>query len=61
MNTFLNVTLIGESYDEPCNPTRSNTIIKSKQNGFKTVNDITWDDWELAIVFPDVEKSFYFQ
>tara|TARA_R110000868_G_scaffold14426_3_gene67151 strand:+ start:11625 stop:11963 length:339 start_codon:yes stop_codon:yes gene_type:complete len=57
---FMHVELIGESYDAPCLPNRANTVIKTKNNGFKAVDSSTWDDWKLAIIFPDQEKALYF-
>jgi len=57
---FLNVKLVGEDGDLPCHPTKSNTVIKTKGNGFKVVYDATWDGWEFAIVFPDNEKAKFF-
>ena len=58
---FLNVNLIGEEGDIPCTPTRENTIIKTKYGRFKTVEDATFQDWTMAIVFPDKEKALYFK
>lgn len=57
---FLNVKLVGEDGDLPCHPTKSNTIIKTRWNGFKIADDSSWDDWKLAIVFPDSEKAKFF-
>lgn len=60
MSNFMNVTLVGEEGDVPCTPKRDNTVIKTKYNGFKTATDVSWDDWEFALVFPDNEKAQYF-
>ena len=60
MNNFMNITLIGEETDLPCNPTRVNTVIKTSFNGFKLANDATWDDWKMGIVFPDSDKAQFF-
>jgi hypothetical protein len=57
---FLNVKLVGEDGDLPCHPTKSNTIIKTKLNGFQVGYNAIWDEWEFAIVFPDHEKAKFF-
>lgn len=56
----MNVELFGEEHDLPCNPTRSNMVVKTKYNGFKAASKSTYDDWEFGIVFPDEEKVNYF-
>lgn len=56
----MNITLIGESTDSPCNPTRETLVVKTKYNGFKLAADGTWDSWEMGIVFPDAEKAKFF-
>jgi hypothetical protein len=60
MNNFMNVKLIGEANDLPCNPTKQNTVIQTKFNKFKLADDSTWDDWKMGIVFPDNEKAQFF-
>ena len=57
---FLNVKLVGEDGDLPCHPTKSNSIIKTKLNGFQVGYNAIWYEWEFAIVFPDHEKAKYF-
>lgn len=60
MNNFMGIKLIGESNDLPCNPTKSNTVIKTKYNGFKLADNCIWDDWKIGIVFPDNDKAQFF-
>lgn len=60
MNNFMNITLIGEKTDLPCNPTKTNMVIKTKYNGFKIANNSIFDDWVMGIVFPDAIKAQYF-
>jgi hypothetical protein len=57
---FMHVELTGELDDSPCLPTRANTVIKTTNNCFKTVDTASWADWKLAIVFPNEEKAEYF-
>ena len=56
----MGIELTGECNDLPCNPTRENTVVKTKYNGFKLVNLASWDDWIIGIVFPDNEKAQFF-
>ncbi len=60
MKNFMNITLIGETNDLPCNPTKQNTVIKTKNDGFKLAVDATFTSWEKGIVFPDEEKAQHF-
>jgi len=60
MANFMNIELQGEANDLPCNPTRYNTVIKTKWNGFKLADSASWDDWTMGIVFPDNEKAQFF-
>lgn len=59
MANFMNIRLFGEDNDSPCNPTRTNMVVKTI-NGFKTVDASTFDDWLFGIVFPDEDKAQYF-
>jgi hypothetical protein len=59
-SNFMGIKLIGESYDLPCNPTKHNTVIQTKFNGFKLASDSIWEDWKMGIVFPDNEKAQFF-
>jgi hypothetical protein len=60
MGNFLNIELIGELNDTPCHPTKDNMVIKTKHNGYKLVDNSTWDSWEIGFIFPDSEKAEYF-
>jgi hypothetical protein len=60
MSNFMNIKLVGEPTDLPCNPTRSNTVVKTKRNGFKMADRAGWDDWAFCIVFPDEAKAQHF-
>ena len=59
-SNFMGIKLIGESNDLPCNPTRNNTVIQTKFNGFKLASDSIWEDWKMGIVFPDNIKAQFF-
>lgn len=57
---FMNIRLVGEPDDLPCNPTRYNTVIKTKHGSFKIADNTIWDSWVMGIVFPDNQKADYF-
>ena len=57
---IFNIKWIGESTDTPPKPTKHNTVIKTKHNGWKLMDNATWDDWNMAIIFPDNVKAEYF-
>lgn len=59
-SNFMNVKLIGEANDSPCTPTRTNTVIKTRYNGYKLAESANFDDWVSAIVFPDNDKAQFF-
>ena len=58
--TLWNINFFGEETDITPIPSRYNTVIKNKYGNFKLVNNSVWDEWDMAIIFPDNEKADYF-
>lgn len=59
MNIF-NIKLIGEEGDVTPKITRTNTVIQTQYGGWKMLENCTWDDWKMCIIFPDNEKAEFF-
>lgn len=55
-----NIKFLGEDSDTKPVVKRNNIAIKTKHNGFLSLNNAIWSEWIYCIIFPDEEKAEYF-
>ena len=58
--SIYNTKIVGEANDTPPIIDKHNIVIETKYNGFRMMDDASWDEWVTMFVFPDSEKAEYF-
>ncbi len=60
MRSIYNTKIVGEANDTPPIIDKDNIVIETKYNGFRMMDDSSWNEWVTMFVFPDSEKAEYF-
>ena len=58
--SIYNMKIVGEDNDTPPIIDKDNIVIETKYNGFRMMDDSSWNEWVTMFVFPDSEKAEYF-
>lgn len=58
--SIYNMNIVGEDNDTPPIINKDNIVIETKYNGFRMMDDSSWNEWVTMFVFPDSEKAEYF-